>query len=100
MVTYGFAAGAEIRGEGAVIDGRGARVAVFAEGERLGEVALVVPGRHKSIEGALTLSDSYEQLLTALALHSVHTATHHDANPFSRLQSLPGVGDLLALGML
>jgi hypothetical protein len=61
---------------------------------------LPAPAVHKSIEGALALSDSYEQLLTALALHSVHTATHHDANTFSRLQSLPGVGNLLALGML
>jgi UDP-N-acetylmuramate--alanine ligase len=52
VITYGFAAGAEIRGEVAVIDGRGARFAVVARGERLGEVALVVPGRH-NVQNAL-----------------------------------------------
>src|SRR5215204_1159998 len=46
VVTYGFAAGAEVRGELLAIDGRGASFAVLAGGEPLGEVALVVPGRH------------------------------------------------------
>jgi UDP-N-acetylmuramate--alanine ligase len=46
VVTYGFAAGAAVRGEVLAIDGRGARFAVFAGDDRLGEVSLVVPGRH------------------------------------------------------
>jgi UDP-N-acetylmuramate--alanine ligase len=46
VVTYGFAAGAGLRGDVLAIDGRGARFAVAAAGEPLGEVTLVVPGRH------------------------------------------------------
>jgi UDP-N-acetylmuramate--alanine ligase len=46
VVTYGFAAGAAVRGEVLAIDGRGARFAVFAGDDRLGEVSLVLPGRH------------------------------------------------------
>jgi UDP-N-acetylmuramate--alanine ligase len=46
VVTYGFAAAADVRGEVLAIDGGGARFAVVAGGESLGEVALVVPGRH------------------------------------------------------
>jgi UDP-N-acetylmuramate--alanine ligase len=52
VVTYGFAAQAEVRGEVLALDGRGARVAVVAGSERLGEVALVVPGRH-NVQNAL-----------------------------------------------
>jgi UDP-N-acetylmuramate--alanine ligase len=46
VVTYGFAAGADLRGEVLAIDGRGARFAAVAADQPLGEVALVVPGRH------------------------------------------------------
>ena len=55
------------------------------------------PAVQQSIEVDLALIDSDDQLRTALALHIVHTAPHHDAHPFSRLQSLPGVGNILAL---
>jgi transposase len=58
------------------------------------------PAVHKRIEVDLALLDSYEQLLTDLARHLGHTAQHHDAHPFYRLQSLPGVGNILALVML
>jgi UDP-N-acetylmuramate--alanine ligase len=56
VVTYGFAAGADLRGEVLAIDGRGARFAVVAAGQPLGEVALVVPGRHNVANalGAIT----------------------------------------------
>jgi UDP-N-acetylmuramate--alanine ligase len=46
VVTYGFAAAAAVCGEVLAIDGRGARVAVVADGRPLGEVTLTVPGRH------------------------------------------------------
>jgi UDP-N-acetylmuramate--alanine ligase len=49
VVTYGFAAAAEVRGEVLALDGRGARFAVTAGGERLGEAALIVPGRHNVV---------------------------------------------------
>jgi len=52
VLTYGFAAAAEVRGEVLAIDGRGAHFAVTRGGERLGEVALVVPGRH-NVQNAL-----------------------------------------------
>jgi len=58
------------------------------------------PAVHKSSEVDLALIDSYDQLLTDLALHIVHTAKQHDANTFYRLQSIPGVGNILALVML
>ena len=58
------------------------------------------PAVHKSIEVDLALIDYYDQLLTDLELHIVHTAKDHDANTFYRLRSIPGVGKILALGML
>jgi transposase len=58
------------------------------------------PAVHKSIEVDLALIDYYDQLLTDLELPIVHTAKQHDANTFYRLQSIPGVGKILALVML
>jgi hypothetical protein len=58
---------------------------------------LPAPAVPQRLEVALALSDYYEPLLTDLELHIVHTATHHDANTFSRLPSLPGVGKIVAL---
>jgi transposase len=58
------------------------------------------PAVQKSIEVDLALIDYYDQLLTDLELHIVHTAKQHDANTFYRLQSIPGVGKILALVML
>jgi transposase len=58
------------------------------------------PAVHKSIEVDLALIDYYDQLLTDLELHIVHTAKDHDANTFYRLRSIPGVGKILALVML
>src|SRR5215471_21151262 len=58
------------------------------------------PAVQKSIEVDLALIDYYDQLLTDLELHIVHTAKQHNANTFYRLQSIPGVGKILALVML
>jgi UDP-N-acetylmuramate--alanine ligase len=46
VVTYGFAADAAVRGELLALHGHGARFAVDAGDRRLGEVTLIVPGRH------------------------------------------------------
>jgi UDP-N-acetylmuramate--alanine ligase len=73
VVTYGFAARAEVRGEVLAVDGRGARFAVVASGERLGEAALVVPGRHNvqnalgAIAATLAVGAPFQAAVTALA---------------------------------
>jgi transposase len=45
----------------------------------------------------LALIDYYDALLHDLELSSVQMAKEHDANTFSRLRSIPGVGKSLAL---
>ena len=54
------------------------------------------PAVHKSIEVDLALIDSYDRLLSELELAIVKTAKQHDANTFYRLQSVPGIGKILA----
>jgi transposase len=41
-----------------------------------------------------------DELLRALALSIVNTATKHDAHPLSLLHTAPGIGKLLRLGLL
>jgi transposase len=48
----------------------------------------------------LTLINAYDRLLTDLELDLVSTAKAHDAQTFSRLRSIPGVGKILALVLL
>jgi UDP-N-acetylmuramate--alanine ligase len=73
VVTYGFAAGAAVRGEVLAIDGRGARFAVSAAGDRLGEATLVIPGRHNvanalgAIAAALAAGAPFAAAQAALA---------------------------------
>jgi UDP-N-acetylmuramate--alanine ligase len=73
VVTYGFAVAAEVRGEVLALDGRGARFAVAAGGERLGEAALIVPGRHNvvnalgAIAAARAVGAPFEAAAAALA---------------------------------
>jgi transposase len=45
----------------------------------------------------LTRIDSYDRLLTNVELDLVQTATAHDPQTFSRLRSISGVGQILAL---
>jgi UDP-N-acetylmuramate--alanine ligase len=52
VVTYGFAAGAEVRGEVLALDGRGSRFTVIAAERPLGQMTLAVPGRH-NVQNAL-----------------------------------------------
>ena len=58
------------------------------------------PAVQKSIEVDLALINHYDRLLTDLELYIVRTAIEHDAHPFYRLRSIPGVGKILALGWL
>ena len=58
---------------------------------------MAAPAVHKRIEVELALIHYEDQLLTDLAWPIVRTAKHHDANPFSRRRSLPGVGTILTL---
>jgi transposase len=55
------------------------------------------PAVQKSIEVDLALITSYDCLLTNLELELVQTAKAHEAQTFSRLRSIPGVGKILAL---
>jgi transposase len=54
----------------------------------------------KSLDLDLTLIDAYARLLTDLELDLVRTAKAHEAQTFYRLRSIPGVGKILALGLL
>jgi transposase len=58
------------------------------------------PAVQKSIAVDLTLIDTYDRLLTDLELDLVKTAKAHDAQPFYRLRSIPGIGKILALVLL
>ncbi|MBI3302143.1 MAG: transposase [Deltaproteobacteria bacterium] len=58
------------------------------------------PSVRKSMEVDLALSDHYGQLLGELELSITRTAKPHDVNAFYRLRSVPGIGKVLALGIL
>ena len=58
------------------------------------------PSVHKSIEVDLQLLNTYDVLLNDLELHLRRTAKQHDPHALYILQSIPGVGDILALVLL
>jgi transposase len=58
------------------------------------------PAVHKSIDVDLRLITYYDQLLPDLELSIVKRAKQHEANPFYRLRSIPGVGKIFALVLL
>jgi transposase len=58
------------------------------------------PAVQQSLAVDLTLIGSYDRLLTELELALVNTAQAHDGQTFSRLRSIPGVGNILALVLL
>jgi transposase len=58
------------------------------------------PAVPKSLEGELALIGHDDDRRTARELALVQTAQAHDAQPVSRLRSIPGGGQLLALGLL
>lgn len=58
------------------------------------------PSVRKTIEMDVTLIDHYDQLLGEVELYITRTAKGHDAQSFARLQSVPGIGQILALVIL
>jgi transposase len=58
------------------------------------------PAVHKSIEVALALITSYDELLRDVELTIVKTAQYHDAHTLYLLQTVPGIGTMLSLVLL
>src|SRR2546426_11984640 len=58
------------------------------------------PSVRKTIEVDVSLIDHYDQLLGEVELYITRTAKAHDVQTFSRLQSVPGIGQILALVLL
>jgi len=58
------------------------------------------PSVRKSIEVDVSLIDHYDKLLGEVELYITRTAKGHDSQPFTRLQSVPGIGPILALVLL
>jgi transposase len=57
------------------------------------------PAVQKSLEVARALLGHDDQLLHAMALSVLKTAQQHDAKTRSRLRTVPGIGELLSLGL-
>jgi len=57
------------------------------------------PRVRKTIEVEVSLIDHYDQLLGEVELSITRTAKTHDVQTFARLQSVPGIGQILALVM-
>jgi transposase len=58
------------------------------------------PRGRKSIEVDVSRIDHYDQLLGEGELYITRTAKAHDVQTFARLQSVPGIGEILALVLL
>jgi transposase len=58
------------------------------------------PSVCKTIELDVALIDHYDKLLGAVELYLTRTAKVHDVQTFARLQSVPGIGQTLALVLL
>jgi transposase len=58
------------------------------------------PSVRKTIELDVALIDHYDKLLREVELYITRTAKGHDAQSFARLQSVPGIGQSLALVIL
>ena len=58
------------------------------------------PAVHKSIEVALALITSDDELLRDVERTIVNTARHHDANTLHLWQTVPGIGKILSLVLL
>ncbi len=76
FVTYGFSRSADYRAEEVVASGMTNRFAVFARGERLGEVLLRAPGRHNVSNAlaaaavALELGIPFDQVREGLSAYA------------------------------
>ena len=58
------------------------------------------PSVRKTIEVDVSLIDHYDQLLGEVELYLTRSAKTHDVQTFARLQSVPGIGQILALVIL
>ena len=58
------------------------------------------PSVRKTLAGEVSLIDHDDQLLGAVARSLTRRAKTHDGQTFARLQSVPGIGQILALVML
>jgi transposase len=58
------------------------------------------PSVRKTIAVDVSLIDHYDQLLGEVELYITRSAKVHDGQTFSRLQSVPGIGQILALVIL
>src|SRR5438874_4577755 len=58
------------------------------------------PSVRKTIEVDVSLIDHYGKLLGEVELYITRSAKTHDVQTFSRLQSVPGIGQILALVIL
>jgi hypothetical protein len=58
------------------------------------------PSVRKTVEVDVSLSDHYDKLLGEVELYMTRTAKPQDVQTFARLQSIPGVGQILALVLL
>ncbi len=72
VLTYGFSAGADIRGDGLQLEGLGSRFRAFSRDRLLGEVQLKVPGVHNALNAlgatavGLELGIDFAQIRDAL----------------------------------
>ena len=58
------------------------------------------PSVRKAIEVDVSLIDHYDQLLGEVELYLTRSAKAPDVQTFARLQSVPGIGQILALVLL
>jgi transposase len=58
------------------------------------------PSVRKTIEVDVSLINHYDQLLGEVELYITRSAKAHDVQTFARLQSVPGIGQILALVLL
>jgi transposase len=58
------------------------------------------PSVRKTIEVEVSLIDHYDTLLGEVELYLTRSAKAHEVQTFSRLQSVPGIGQILALVIL
>src|SRR4029450_6578515 len=58
------------------------------------------PSVHKAIAIDVALIDHYDELLGEVELYLTRSAKAHDVQTFARLQSVPGIGQILALVLL
>jgi transposase len=58
------------------------------------------PSVRKTIEVDRALLDHYDQILRAMELYLTRSAKAHDGPTYARLQSVPGIGQILALVIL